>query len=392
MTIAVAEVVNQYLPLTQTFLYGTLTHLTAVRPVVLAAGTENLEAFPFDDMIVVEPGGRGASAVDAVARRLTGRRPVRERRYADAFRQTGAAVIHGHFGWSAPNTLPLKREFGLPLVTTFYGADMSALPRVPEWQRIYAELFVEGDLFLVEGSHMAQSLARLGCPRERIAIQHIGVDTEAIRFAARSAPADGETRILMCGAFREKKGIRYGIEAFARVAGDRTDVRLVLAGDGPDRSMIERLIDDLAISDRVELVGFVTHQRFHQLAREAHLFMAPSCTADNGDTEGGAPTVLIEAQAAGLPVISTFHADIPEVVRDGVSGVLVPEHDSDALATALDEMLNRPYAWPDMGDAGRQHVVAEYDLGVLARQLEATYLSVANGTGSHQRDGITQWI
>lgn len=389
MTIAVAEVVNRYLPLTQTFLYSTLTHLAAVRPVVLAAVTENLEAFPFEDVIVVEPGGPGASAVDAVAWRLTGRRPARERRYADAFRQTGAAVIHGHFGWSAPNTLPLKRVFGLPLVTTFYGADMSALPRVSEWQRIYAELFAQGDLFLVEGSHMARSLARLGCPSERIAVQHIGVDTEAIPFAPRTAPAEGETRILMCGAFREKKGLRYGIEAFARVARDRADVRLVLAGDGPDRPMIEHLIDDLAISGRVELVGFVTHQEFHRLASESHLFMAPSCTADNGDTEGGAPTVLIEAQAAGLPVISTFHADIPEVVRDGVSGALVPERDSDALAAALDEMLSTPHVWPDMGGAGRQHVCAEYDQGVLARQLEATYLSIANGIGSTQRDGIT---
>lgn len=99
--------------------------------------------------------------------------------------------------------------------------------------------------------------------------------------------------------------------------------------------------------------------------------------------------MLIEAQAAGLPVISTFHADIPEVVRDGVSGALVPERDSDALAAALDEMLSTPHVWPDMGGAGRQHVCAEYDQGVLARQLEATYLSIANGIGSTQRDGIT---
>ncbi len=275
-----------------------------------------------------------------------------------------------------PTPCRLKKAFGLPLVTTFYGVDMSALPRLAEWKRVYTELFAQGDLFMVEGSHMARALAQLGCPAERIVVQHIGIDTAGIAFAERCVPDSGDTRILMCGAFREKKGIRYGIEAFAQVARERADVRLVVAGDGPDRPAIERMVEDLGLSCRVDLVGFVGHQRFHELAAGAHLFMAPSCTASDGDNEGGAPTVLLEAQAAGLPVLSTFHADIPEVVLDGVSGLLVPERDSDALAQALKALLSAPADWPEMGDAGRRHMCAEYDIRVLARQLEDTYFSL----------------
>ena len=289
--------------------------------------------------------------------------------------------MHGHFGWSAPTTLPLKRALGLPLVTTFYGADMSALPRRAEWVPVYKELFELGDLFLVEGSHMAGCLAGIGCPEERIRVHHIGVDTERIAFRERRARPDGGVRILMCSSFVEKKGILYGVEAFAAVRENHPDARLILAGDGPMRGEIERSIDELGIRDSVDMPGFVDHGRFLELADASDIFLAPSVTASDGDTEGGAPTVLLEAQAAGMPVVSTMHADIPEVVAEGLSGLLAPERDSAATASCLLSLIDLEARWPEMGRAGRAHVRAGYDVRVLARELEDIYLSLAARPG-----------
>jgi colanic acid/amylovoran biosynthesis glycosyltransferase len=101
--------------------------------------------------------------------------------------------------------------------------------------------------------------------------------------------------------------------------------------------------------------------------------LQPSRTASDGDTEGGAPTVLIEAQAAGKPVLTTRHADIPEIVRPGESAVVVPENDAAALGDALIDLLSHPERWRDMGSAGRRHVEAEHDIHRQMERLEALY-------------------
>lgn len=375
--LTVAEVINLYLPKTQTFVYGLLSNFAEVRPVVFAAETVDEDVFPWDDLVVVPTGNPLESLFDKASRRLTGRRPVRERRYREAVERTEARVIHGHFGWSAPTTLPLKRSLDIPLVTTFYGADMSALPRLKEWEGVYRELFELGDLFLVEGEHMKKCLAELGCPEDRITVHHIGVNTGGIRFRERTFAQGDEVRILMCSTFSEKKGVPFGIEAFAQVRSKQPGARLLVAGDGPDREAIEKLVLDLGLSDAVELLGFVDHSRFFQLMEDAHIFLAPSVTAKNGDTEGGAPTVLLEAQAAGLPVVSTHHADIPGVVADGVSGLLAPERDSEALAACLLQLMDNPAMLPLMGSAGRRRMCAEYDVVHQARKLEDLYRSLS---------------
>ena len=374
----VAELIWHYLPRTQTFVYGYLRSFTRVQPAVFASELENLDVFPLTDVTFVRPTRHVERAIDKATHWVSGSRRVREARYARAVESRGASVLHGHFGWSCPTGVPLKRDLGVPLITTFYGQDMSASPSLPEWRAEYDRLFEEGDVFLVEGSHMRRQLADLGCPAERIAIQHIGVDVTQADFAARTPPDGSPITVLMCSSFVEKKGLPYGIEAFAKVRTQRTDVRLVVAGDGPGRADIERLIDELGIREDVELVGFVNHSRFFELARDAAIFMAPSITASNGDSEGGAPTVLLEAQACGLPVLSTLHADIPEVVLDSVSGYLVPERDVDSLAERLAYLLDHSETWAEMGLAGRRHVEDSYDLSDQARRLEDLYLRVAN--------------
>ena len=181
----------------------------------------------------------------------------------------------------------------------------------------------------------------------------------------------------MAASFREKKGLAYGLEAFGRLAARRPG-RLVLTviGDGPLRPELEAIVARHHVAGSVRWLGYQPHAVFLREAGDAHLFVSPSVTAADGDTEGGAPVTIIEAQATGLPVLSTTHADIPEVTRPGLSARLVAERDVDALEAQLAWLVEHPEAWAGMGRAGRAHVEAEFDSRVLGARLEAHYHAV----------------
>ncbi|MBM3263351.1 MAG: glycosyltransferase [candidate division Zixibacteria bacterium] len=135
----------------------------------------------------------------------------------------------------------------------------------------------------------------------------------------------------------------------------------------------DRAIAEYDLAPFVRQLGYQPHQVFRDQLAEAHLLVQPSVTASNGDTEGGAPTVVLEAQACGVPVLSTYHADIPEVTIDGETSRLVPERDVDALADAWLELLRHPESWPQMGRAGRALMEGQHGIDRLAGQLEERY-------------------
>jgi colanic acid/amylovoran biosynthesis glycosyltransferase len=220
---------------------------------------------------------------------------------------------------------------------------------------------------------MARRLRAAGCPAEKVRIQHLGVDVEQIAFRPRRWPGDGRKVVLLyCGRLVEKKGILHALEAFARLAGRWKNLEFRVVGGGPLRPAVERAIRGLRLQGRVVLRGALPHAEALQEMQKAHLFLLPSLTAPDGDMEG-TPTVLMEAQASGLLVVSTFHADIPEVALDGETGFLAPEGDSQALADCLDYLLRHPEMWPDLGRAGRRHVERNYNIYREVLKLEAIY-------------------
>ena len=283
------------------------------------------------------------------------------------------AVLHAHFGPTGVWALPLRRRLGLPLVTTFYGYDISQHPRRLVWRLLYRRLFSQGDCFLALGPDMRRKLIALGCAPDKVRIHRLGVDVSLIPFHVRQAPAEeGYLRILMVGRLVEKKGFRYGIQAFRQVAEGFPQAELRIVGDGPEQLQLRHLIGSMGLDSRVKLLGRVPREGvFEEMAR-AHLFLAPSVTAANGDQEG-TPTVLLEAQATGLPVVGTLHADIPSTVLDGRSGYLVSERDVDALAKHLLELGNDPDRWATLGLAGRKHIEDQFDIQKLGRDLDELY-------------------
>jgi glycosyltransferase involved in cell wall biosynthesis len=170
----------------------------------------------------------------------------------------------------------------------------------------------------------------------------------------------------------DKKAPHLTIEAFGRVAHRYPGARLAMVGDGPLVDQCRRLIATLGLRDRIQMHGAQNSDFIARLMREASLFVQHSVTAANGDTEGGAPPLaILEAMASGLPVISTWHASIPEGVTDGVTGLLVEERDVDAMASAMGELLDNPDRAATMGAAGRERVVATFTREMARDRLRA---------------------
>ena len=370
--IPIAYSMYHYLGRSETFIYQYLTHLRRYAPTVFSRTTANLEDFPFPRIRSV-PGLRTGSPrwyAYRLRQRLLGSEPYLE----SAMRAGSVRLIHAHFGPAGTAALRFQRRLGVPLVTSFYGFDLSVLPHRRTWRQRYRRLFDEGDLFLVKGTVMRQALIALGCPAEKVQIQHIAVDVGRIAFRARVPPKDTDPlTLLFCGRLIPKKGLLDALEAVARIRRSLPRLEFRIIGDGPQRTQAQQKIRALGLTPLTTWVGTVSHRRFYEELDRAHVLLAPSRTAPDGDMEGGAPTVLIEAQAAGLPIVASRHCDIPEVVPDTRSGLLAPEGDHEAFAQRLLEVLTHPERWQALGRAGRTHVEADYNTTTEAPKLEARY-------------------
>ena len=287
-----------------------------------------------------------------------------------------ADIVHSHFGYVGWMYRRLPRRLGARHVVSFYGSDLSKLVQdEPAWRDRYRELFEMADLFLCEGPHSAGRLEALGCPPSKVRVQHLGVETASIPFVAREKKP-GELRLVQVATMREKKGHACTVEAFLKALPHCPNMTLTLVGGDPEgrRGELERMVGAAGASDRVTFLDRVDFGSLHKWLSDFHVFIHPSCMAANGDCEGGAPVVLLDAQATGMPAISTRHCDIPGEVADGVSGVLAAEKDVPALAAAIqrfyamDQNEYRAFS----GNAAK-HVARAYDAVKCAGDLRRVY-------------------
>ncbi|HET6373355.1 MAG TPA: glycosyltransferase [Candidatus Polarisedimenticolia bacterium] len=370
---AVAHRIERYLGSTETFIYDTLVSLRRTRPIVIASRFENLERFPLAKPAILKlsppPRGTAAWAVSALARRLPGGRTHLEH----LLRRERARLIHAHFGPAACDMVETARRTGLPLVASFYGYDASVGSVLEEFGARYRGLFEMGTAILVEGPIMARRLESIGCPPVKIRLQRIGIDLNRYRFHERAPAAGRPVRLLQCARMIPKKGFETTLKslALARRGGSRVELRLI--GDGPLMPQLAELARELGLEGAVTFLGSQPREAFIRELDEADLYVQPSRTAEDGDTEGGAPTTILEAQASGLPILATRHADIPHIVREGESALLSEEADAPGLAANISRLAADPALWARMGRAGRAHVEAAHDARRLAHELESFY-------------------
>jgi len=282
-------------------------------------------------------------------------------------------IIHCHFG---PNGVlgVLLRDIGAvngKVVTTFHGYDMSGYI-VKKGTNIYNFLFEKGDAFLPISEYWKKKLIELGCEEDKIIVHRMGIDLDKFSLKLSKENKSGIVKLITVARLVKKKGIEYGVRAVAKIIKKYPNIKYSIVGEGPLRNMLEDLIIELRAKGKINLLRSKKQDEIIKLMQNSDILLAPSVTTEEGDQEG-IPVVLMEAQATGLPVISTYHTGIPEVVLDGKSGFLVPERDVDALAEKLEYLIEHPEIWPDMGRTERKFIEERYDINKLNKRLVEIY-------------------
>jgi colanic acid/amylovoran biosynthesis glycosyltransferase len=423
----VAHVNYSFFHSTQSFIYHYLVAIRGYRSVCLTRSPESdairsdVDPRIADDLYAYEPGGESDArwSGGVSLRRVMSRMPPaiaepalefanrriapRVRRDSDperwldwaeeVMRDRRVELIHAYFGPVGWRALELKRRLDVPLVFTSLGDDMAPAlgpwwswwiqdgDSDPSWPARARELFAEGDLFLAEGPHLREQLIAYGCPPERAKLQRMALPLDRLEFRARRPRAGRPPVIVFAGRFCEQKGLIFALEAADELRREGREFELRLIGDetmtdGGYAARVYSFIRRSGLEDRVKLLGWQSNNRCIAEMRDADLFLHPSVVDSEGRGEGGAPTSILEAQALGMPVVSTTHCDIPYVTRPGESALLVPERDGPALAQALRTLLDEPERWEEMGRAGRRHVERRHEIGREARELESKYASV----------------
>lgn len=344
---------------------------------------KNAQTRPFEKVYEIEQdrsrGTRGNLLLRIV--RKLGLKKVDERTWPRIRKQLGKVVdqvqpdiIHAHFGGAGVMISPVSQECGIPLVTTFYGRDISAALSEPAWRSRYTKLWTSIGAVTVLSENMKARAESLGCPANKVHVVHLARAIDiALTPDKKRKPVQ---RLLSVGRLVEKKGFEDAVNAVSQASRNRADLELDIVGEGELRPQLEAAIKLAEVEHRVRLHGAVPETKVIEMMRTADAFILCSKTASNGDEEG-TPTVLIEAQALNLPCISTLHSGIPEVIARENHRFLAPQGDVQAIADRI-ELLTRqsPAELDDIVANGRKHVAQNFDLQREAQKLATLYESL----------------
>jgi glycosyltransferase involved in cell wall biosynthesis len=359
-------------------IYRQITALKRCAPVVIAQKREQTERFPFDDVQVIpkpathflrrfwhrqlrdmpwQISGRELSALLCVLSRIDAR------------------LLHIYFGQIAVHLLPLIRAWKKPSIVSFHGADVTVEMNKPAYRQATREMLAAVKLVLVRSESLRRALTELGCDETKIALQRTGIPLEEFPFRERSFPQDGEWRLVQAGRLIEKKGLPVTLNAFAVFLDRYPSATLTIAGEGPLLDELQKLTRALNIEERVSFTGFVSQEQLREIYYRSHIFLHPSQIGRDGNQEG-VPNSMLEAMASGLPVFATEHGGIPEAIENGVSGVLVPEHDHEALSRALLSATQDLIFLSRIARSAAEVVRKNFDLRTQAQRLDDIYLQI----------------
>lgn len=286
---------------------------------------------------------------------------------AGSLHRRGAQLLHVHHANTAAIVGMLAvRYLGIPFSFTAHGSDILLENHLLEEKLDQARFVVTVSDY--NRTHLEDFH---GDRLPRVEVVRTGVDLDRFKAPAlrleRAMP-----RILSVGRLHEVKGFTHLVTALARVREMGLDFECALVGEGPDREAIGFRIHELGLEEHLHLAGAVGPEAMPPVYAGADIFVLPSLSE-------GLPVVLMEAMASGLPVVATRITGVPELVEDGVSGLLVPPAESEALAQALARLLSNPETRREMGRAGRRRVERGFDLEVHLDRLNHLFRKEMNG-------------
>ena len=375
----VAHFVKDYLNPSEPWIYTQLTSQTKTSPIVLAKNLRLSQLFPATvfKYPLASDGIKPLLFRKIMALWERIRNPVfltELRFYIRILKHTQTRLIHAHYGSTGYEAIALKHATKLPLVVSFYGSDIHALPRKNIlWKIRYQVLWQVADAFLVKSLPMKQKLQSLGCPENKVSVVDHGVIFSNIPFKP-SRPTKSP-RLLIASRLEPVKGIQYAIRALPAVLKKFPRTSLTIIGSGSQEKSLKKLVSQLKLNSKINFHPFLPQDQLLAMSDKHHLFLHPSITTSDYQQEG-IPTTIVERLASGMPVIASNSGDIPVVINHHHTGLLVPEKDSSALSEAIIFLISHPDLWPKLAKNGRQLVKAKYDAVKQTTKREKIYLKL----------------
>lgn len=293
----------------------------------------------------------------------------------DFLDKNDVSILHFHYGSDAYIYTDVMKYSGRPSVVSFYGYDASSF-RYNFFNyvfKILQKVFKNGTKMLAMSPDMKNDLLKAGCPEDKIMVHYYGSDVNKF-YQNRNFINKEEIEFLIISGLEPQKGHIFLLIAFKKAHQIKKNIRLKIFGSGSIEKKISEYIYKNDMSSYVTLYGPILYgsKKHLDVLHEADIFIHPSVTAKNGDKEG-IPGAIVEAMASGLPVISTYHAGIPYVIIDGVTGFLVKEWDIDGLVEAIIHMAEDIKLRKKLGLAAQKFAIENLDLFKKERDLELLY-------------------
>jgi colanic acid/amylovoran biosynthesis glycosyltransferase len=375
--------------LSETFIYDTITELanTDINNKVVTFRRENIRDRPFADVALLASSW-SQSLVKGMMKffGMIRLRPynhhkelgsIRGKMLHQYLRQEQPDVVQAHFGSQGMMIQPETSSLGIPLVVSFHGYDAFRLPHDPVSLAKMHKLFEQAAAITVVSTFMKNHLASLGCQLSKIHLIHVGKRLSDYPFkAAITTPV---RKFVTIGRLCEKKGFLDCIAAFSLLVKNYPDLKLNIVGSGELHDEITSLIKTTGLGNHVFLLGSLPHEEVIKTLQEADALILCSKTSADGNKEG-IPAVLMEAQAIGLPCISTLHSGIPEIFPEVCKFLLAKEADVEDIADKIETLINAPKLQIEqLANAGRAMIESQFNLVEETRKLYELYHAVLKG-------------
>lgn len=274
-------------------------------------------------------------------------------------------VVLANYGTTAHAIVEICQAAKVPLVTHFHGYDMSVNKVITDCNYYQKVIFYSSKLIAVS-TVMKNKLLQLGAPASKVVYNVYGPHQSFFDLQVKN---ENSKLFLSIGRFVYKKAPFNLILSMVDVAKKHPTAQLIMVGDGELKEVCENLIKHFNLQNNIQIFGVANREQIMELMEKSVAFIQHSVTAFNGDQEG-TPVAILEASAAGLPVISTYHAGIPDVIVPNQTGWLVPEHDVHGMANAMISCLDDPESARIIGKNAKQRIHENFSFNQHIQNLQ----------------------
>lgn len=289
--------------------------------------------------------------------------------FRHSLKRNNIQCVVAEYGITSSHVLQVCKSLGIPLIPIFHGYDASVKSILTNYGNRYKQVFEYSNSVVVVSNKIKDTLITMGCNSNKIVVTPCAPKPTFFKID----PDFSEQRFIGVGRFVDKKAPYLTILAFKKVVDQFPMVNLIIGGDGPLWNSCKNLIKVLNLEKNIFLPGILTSNDLQELYSNSLGFVQHSVQAENGDSEG-TPVAVLEASASALPVISTFHAGIPDVIINNKTGILVEELSILDMAEGMIKLLKDVKLAKEMGANGREYIKnnfsLEHHIGILNESIK----------------------